>query len=462
SGLERVQRNVLRELARRPEIRRLRVVVMAGTRLPREFPANAEPVEVQTPEDILRLLLDERDPPDLYHLTWFPDRSPRDLLLPLAARASVVEVHDAILNRHPEYHPDRASWAWYDSFVRRLVRCCDRILVHSESVAKEAVADLAADPALIDVAPLAVDPDLTVPLSAAERDRQLARLGVSGDYFVAVGKDYPHKNHAALFRALVSLDPSVTLVCAGSKVWHRRGETTDELVGDLKLEARVRWVEGLDDAAMKALVQGARALVYPSLEEGFGLPPLEAMALGTLAIVSNATSMPEVCGDGAWLFDPRDHRALAALMQRALRDRDAVEAQRERGRERVASFSWARTAERTVACYRAAVDAAAAGRSPRTRFDPAFVETLRVIATAPFHELHELRHWQERCHAAERHARAVEGNRDEILRQWNVLRAQNGQPPIPPPRDVVKRPRWSLRRRWGKIRARLRERFGER
>src|SRR5690606_23472452 len=117
-------------------------------------------------------------------------------------------------------------------------------------------------------------------------------------------------------------------------------ETTDELVGDLKLEARVRWVEGLDDAAMKALVQGARALVYPSLEEGFGLPPLEAMALGTLAIVSNATSMPEVCGDGAWLFDPRDHRALAALMQRALRDRDAVEAQRERGRERVASFSW--------------------------------------------------------------------------------------------------------------------------
>src|SRR5262245_9097770 len=89
SGLERVQKNLLRELAAMPEIRRLAVVVQRGTRLPDDFPARAKAVEVDGTEDILALLLDE-DPrvrPDVYHLTFFPDRSPKDLWLPIAAHA---------------------------------------------------------------------------------------------------------------------------------------------------------------------------------------------------------------------------------------------------------------------------------------------------------------------------------------------------------------------------------------
>ena len=164
SGLERVQRNLLRELAARSDITRLRVLIKPGTKLPADVGErqNVEPVEVATTEDILAVLLDP-DPterPDVYHLTFFPDRNPRDLLLPMAANASVVEVHDAILNRHPEYFPQREEWEWYHTFVQRLVRNCDRLLVHSRSVAGEVVKDLNGDRQIIDLAPLAVDPVL--------------------------------------------------------------------------------------------------------------------------------------------------------------------------------------------------------------------------------------------------------------------------------------------------------------
>jgi alpha-1,3-rhamnosyl/mannosyltransferase len=462
SGLERVQVNVLRELSVLPQIGRLRVLVMKGTRLPDSSPRNIEPVEVETSEDILRVLLDRDAPPDVYHLTYFPDRSPRDLLLPLAARASVVEVHDAILNRHPEYHPDAATFAWYDGFVRQLVQSCDRLLVHSKSVAHEAVRDLGARADLIDVAPLAVDPELARPLPAAECQQRLARLDVQGTYFLAVGKDYPHKNHATLFRALALLEPHVHVVCAGSRVWHRP-ENTDQLLAQLGLGQRVRWLSGLDDSDMKALLQGSVGLVYPSLEEGFGLPPLEAMALGTLAIAANAMSVPEVCGEGAWLFDPRDHRALAALMQRAVRGGEDVAAQRARGRARAAEFSWARTATGTLRCYHAAVAAARDRQATGARASTGLEHVLRVIATAPYCDRQELRAWQERCHAAEQHARAVERNRDEVLAHLNEVRARNGQASVQAmPRAPERRPRWSLRRRWYKIKTGWRKRFGVR
>src|SRR5262249_46788903 len=142
SGLERVQRNLVRELAAHRGIERLRVLVQTGTRPPEGFPARAELVPVNGTEDILRELIDPQRKSDVYHLTWFPDRNPRDVWLPVAAPASVVEVHDAILNRHPEYHPSSESWQWYHAFVCTLVRGADRLLVHSKSVITEVERDL--------------------------------------------------------------------------------------------------------------------------------------------------------------------------------------------------------------------------------------------------------------------------------------------------------------------------------
>ncbi|HLQ37141.1 MAG TPA: hypothetical protein VK348_05045, partial [Planctomycetota bacterium] len=172
SGLERVQLNVLRELVRLPQIKRLRVVLIKGTCPAKPLPDGVETCEVQTSDDIVKLLTDPAQRPDLYHLTWFPDTTPRDLFLPLLAQASVVEVHDAILNRHPEYFPDREHWTWYNSYIKQMIRNCDRLLVHSRSVIGEIERDLDGDPTIADVAPLAVDPDFHQRLPADEVRRR--------------------------------------------------------------------------------------------------------------------------------------------------------------------------------------------------------------------------------------------------------------------------------------------------
>jgi glycosyltransferase involved in cell wall biosynthesis len=461
SGLERVQRNLLRELAANPAITRLRVVVMHGTRLPAEFPKRAEPVFVHGTEDILRELTG-KEAPDVYHLSWFPDRNPRDLWLPLMAKASVVEVHDAILNRHPEYHPNHECWKWYSSFVTRLVRNADRLLVHSRSVAKEVENDIGGDPSICDLAPLAVEPTLRTPLSEEAARARRDRLGMPARYFLAVGKDYPHKGHNTMFRALAQIDDDISIVCAGSQVWHGQGSTKKE-IEDLGLQDRVRWIEGLDDEDVKALIQGATALLYPSTEEGFGLPPIEAMALGTPVIAASAMSIPEVCKDGAWLFPAGDSRAMSRWMHKALTDRVAVAELVARGREVEASYSWSKCAELTIACYRNAIDESRKPEAARKRpkLTTAATESLQVQAVAPFSVERELAAWQERCLSVENTLRELRVRIDQQqppkMETPSMAQPPAAAPPMPAPTLMSPtedpRPKYSLMRRIRKIRA---------
>jgi len=474
SGLERVQRNLLRELACHREIRRLRVLVQPGTRLPGSLEGTGiEPVAVATSAEILAVLLhrDENERPDVYHLSYFPDRNPWDVMLPLAARASVVEVHDAILNRHPEYHPDRRAWDWYHRFVCRLVRNADRLLAHSSSVVSEITKDLGGDATVVDVAPLAADPVFKQPLPEREAVMRLERMGIpppgETPYFVALGKDYPHKDHATMFRALARLKrgpdsakhEDLRIICAGSKVWDRPGASTDELLHKLGIEASVTWVQAVPDEDVKALLQCAKGLIYPSLEEGFGLPPLEAMALGTPTLAAASMAIPEVCGDGALLFRPGDDEQLARLMERVLAGGQPLAALIERGHARERSYSWRRCADAVVACYRRALQASDARGV--TRED--LYECLQVASHGPENDTAELAAWQERCLNAERHAGDVEANRDLILRKLQKLERQLGrqpsQAPPPPGGNGRLRPRWSLLRRLRKIRDGIRRKL---
>lgn len=106
------------------------------------------------------------------------------------------------------------------------------------------------------------------------------------------------------------------------------------------------------DADLPALYSAATAFVYPSLYEGFGLPPLEAMACGTPVITSSVSSLPEVVGEAAILVDPKDVGALASALQRILKDRQLREELSRRGRERAKLFTWDQTAEKTLEVYR--------------------------------------------------------------------------------------------------------------
>jgi len=453
SGLERVQRNLLHALSQRPEIRRLRVLVKPGTAMPEMLAGRVQPIEVHSTEAILRVLLDPGTRPDVYHLSWFPDATPRDVWLPLAAPASVVQVHDAILNRHPEYFPAEESWRWYDGFCKALVHHADALLCHSDSVAAEIEGDLDGPIDRAVVAPLAVEPALREPLPDEVVTERLEALRIQRPFFLMVGKDYPHKDHATALRALASVGGDARLVVAGSKVWNN-GETTDRLLGKLRIADRVSWHQNLSDNDIKALMQGAVAFLYPSLEEGFGLPPIEAMALGTPVLAAAAMSIPEVCGDGAWLFPPGDHQRLAEGMAAALAGDPAIRALVERGRRREATFCWSRTAEGAVRCYQQAI--ANAARRPAALERDHLIDVLGVTATSKLDEAQLLAAWQERCRSVEhqlaqakRHVAQLETRmKDHHLRP---PAAPSMEPP-PPMEDGPRRPRWSLARRLRKIR----------
>ena len=404
SGLQRCQRNLLRELSRRPEITRLSVLVEEGHPLPQPWPEQAVAVPEISAQEVLRLLLHElpEERPDVYHITWFPTERPQELLLALAANATVVEVHDAILNRHPEYHPDDERWSWYDQFVKTLVRSCDRILVHSNSVRDELERDLDGDRSISDLAPLAVDPALREPLPEAELSEHLRHLGVEGDYFLLVGKDFPHKDHATAFQAIARTSGHANLICAGDHAWTRLGAETSAAAEESGVGDRVRWIEGLDDLRLKALLCGARALVYPSREEGFGIPPLEAMALGIPVVAASAMSIPEVCRDAAWYFEPGDADQLATQLDRVLAGGPALEELIARGRAHESSYSWERTAEATLDCYQKALQAARSGCGPRQALPDGIRASLSILASAPFDDRRELVSWQRRCLAREK------------------------------------------------------------
>jgi len=176
-------------------------------------------------------------------------------------------------------------------------------------------------------------------------------------YLLFVGTLQPRKNVATILAAFARLPPAfrseVQLVIAGRAGWH-----TDGLVTALRAaenDGRVRWLDYVPAADMRALYQGASAFVFPSLYEGFGLPVLEAFAAGVPVVCSNVTSLPEVAGDAALQVDPTDVVGLASAMEALVSDDALAQRMRDRGRNRAREFTWDRCAEQTLAVLRSMV-----------------------------------------------------------------------------------------------------------
>jgi glycosyltransferase involved in cell wall biosynthesis len=157
---------------------------------------------------------------------------------------------------------------------------------------------------------------------------------------LAVGSVAPHKNLGALARALARLPPGLFQVVVA-------GAADARLFADARLPSceGLRWLGRVTDGELRALYANATALVFPSSYEGFGLPPLEAMALGCPVVCSRAASLPEVCGDAALYFDPQDDRALADAMVRVTHHESVREGLVHRGRQRLELYSWRKAAE---------------------------------------------------------------------------------------------------------------------
>jgi glycosyltransferase involved in cell wall biosynthesis len=166
-------------------------------------------------------------------------------------------------------------------------------------------------------------------------------------WFLYVGeRTKPYKNWSAVLDALVLMGPKARLACFGPPA--SPGE--QRMLRDRALEDRVRFVSG-DDRDLARVYRAASALVYPSLYEGFGLPPLEAMAHGCPVVAARAGPMPDVLADAAMFFDPNDVDDLADALGRVLDGGADVALLRTRGRDRAATFTWARTVEATLRGY---------------------------------------------------------------------------------------------------------------
>lgn len=292
-------------------------------------------------------------PCDVVHSLRTPLPSPARI--PAAAR--VLTVHDVIPLLHPE-------WMYQDAEreVRAIMDSVDPdrdfVIANSEATAADVAALLPMTRERIFVTPFAADAGVFHPERSTERIEQARRRYriLPGPYLLSLGTVEPRKNISQLLHCFFRLAEEeafsdLQLVLVGPTGWK-----TEDIFSTLEsrpaLRSRIRLTGYVPDADLAALYSGARAFVYPSLYEGFGLPVLEAMQCGAPVVTSDTSSMPEVAGDAAVCVSPTDGDALHHALHRLIRD-DAWAAElSRRGLARSRRYSWDLTADATVQAYR--------------------------------------------------------------------------------------------------------------
>ncbi len=264
----------------------------------------------------------------------------------------VVTVHDLILLDEPA--SSKAStrhpimfWLKYAAFrlvLSHAVRASRHIIAVSEHTKQAILRRFPEVPA----SKITVILEGLSPLPAADGPALAPR-----PYLLSVGNAYPHKNLDGLLRAFrlaAQALPGTHLVLAGrTDAFRRRLQASPEA---LALGERLVWVDDPTDAQLSTLYRDATGYVFPSRLEGFGLPPLEAMAAGVPVASSNAGSLPEVLGNAAVFFDPNDERAMATAMEALVNDQSLRTTLIARGQENLRRFSWDRAAAQTAEVYR--------------------------------------------------------------------------------------------------------------
>ncbi len=281
---------------------------------------------------------------DVYHTT--------DFIPPqFGARRQIITVHDLTFLHYPQFLTDE-SRHYYNDQIQFAVDHADHILTDSEASKQDLIALLSVPAEKITVHLLGVDESFQ-PLPPETVDHYRRALQLPEDYFLFVGTFEPRKNIVGLaesYQALLARQPDAPpLVLAGREGWNF-DELRDQIEA-LDLGDKLLWREAIPQDAMPALYNAAVALVTPSFYEGFGFPALEAMACGTLPIVSNVSSLPEVVGEVGLQVDPNDRAALTAALERAIGDEAWRKANEQAGLERAATFKWDRTAEIALSVY---------------------------------------------------------------------------------------------------------------
>lgn len=295
-------------------------------------------------------------PVDLFHTSdWVhpPQRS----------GATVTTVHDIGALVHPEWYTPQVVERQRE-MSRRSAGRADALITVSEFTRREFLRLFEIDRGRIHVVPNGVSSDFR-PLPRARARALLERAGVTAPYLLFVGTRERRKNLPGLieiFARVAEEVPELELQVVGMRPWAEArgvtgveawtGKELEERVRELGLADRIRFPGKVPLQLLRAFYSGARAFVYASLYEGFGLPVLEAMACGSAVVAADRSAVPEVVGDAGLLADPEDPDAFASEVLRVLSDDDLTASLRERGVRRAAEFGWDRTARRTLEVYR--------------------------------------------------------------------------------------------------------------
>jgi glycosyltransferase involved in cell wall biosynthesis len=289
---------------------------------------------------------------DLFH-------APHYVLPLLTPGRAVSTIHDCIHLRFPEYLPHPAAVHYARFMMSSAIRRSRLVFTVSEASKRDILTYFPwADESRIRVVPNAIDPELLEPPDAEELDRVRERYQIAQRFVLYAGNIKPHKNLPRLIEAFARLralpgHDDVQLMIIGDEIG--KFPELRRRVDEFHVRPHVRFFGFVPERTLASLYRLASVFAFPSQYEGFGLPPLEAMACGTPVVTSNISSLPEVVGDAALLTDPADGEAIASALARVLDDPGLAADLSRRGREQAARFHWDEAARRTLEGYRVAL-----------------------------------------------------------------------------------------------------------
>ncbi|MGH9960312.1 MAG: glycosyltransferase family 4 protein, partial [Pyrinomonadaceae bacterium] len=276
---------------------------------------------------------------------------------PFAPCPVVVSIHDLSFEHLPETF-NRRSRAQLRFTVRRSARRAARVLALSEYARNDIISTYRIAPDLVTVIPIAAPTHFRPVEDETELQRVRQTYGINGDYILSVGSIHPRKNLDRLLSAYEGLrrtrskDSLPQLVLVGKRGWLYR----ETLKAIEELGTGVTLTGYVPQTDLPALYSGAMCFGYPSIFEGFGLPPLEAMKCGTPVITGDRTSLPEVVGDAGLLVNPFDVPSIASAIATMVDDSSLRSNLRTMSLNRARIFDWRETAKRTLEVYKQAAD----------------------------------------------------------------------------------------------------------
>jgi glycosyltransferase involved in cell wall biosynthesis len=363
-GIGTYIRNLLRQLARQDHDTEFVLLSRPDDRaflaaLGENFRPVAETAGNYSLSEQLRIPLAlKREGVVLYH-------APHYVLPPLVSCRSVVTIHDCIHLMFPQYLPNRLALQYARMSMALAAKRATRVLTVSESSKRDIIRFFGTAPEKIDVIYNAYDDRFGVEPREEDVTRVRERFQLQDEFVLYAGNVKPHKNLERLIDAfhLVrnrGLD-QLKLVMIGDDISHYAA--LRRAVHRHQLHKYVRLLGYVPEETLAVMYRLASVFVFPSLYEGFGLPPLEAMASGTPVVISNVSSLPEVAGDAAVLVDPHDPAAIADGIHNVLTDPALRAALRAKGLARARQFSWETSVRRVREIYREVADMSAPARA---------------------------------------------------------------------------------------------------